>query len=147
MTQGRVSSGDGMRIVAWCLTGVVVVFVGLALFRNSSDTREVCVAYRDLDMIYEQVELWRFSLGEYPQDLREMVVLSPDDNKSDVGFWALPRDPFGREYRLVVKDGCATLIFYGRDGVPGGDGEDRDWIWPRDRDVARSLRHRSVRRR
>ena len=41
----------------------------------------------------------------------------------------LPRDPWGNEYEYRPPEGVETyvIVCYGADGVPGGDGDDRDY--------------------
>ena len=65
--------------------------------------------------------------GRYPESLEELVT--PDEN----GFAFLdqetvPRDPWGNEYMYEPPSaGSKFRVFtYGEDGVPGGEGKDRD---------------------
>jgi len=41
-----------------------------------------------------------------------------------------PVDPWGRPYLYEVTDDGPRAWTYGRDGEPGGDGEDGDVFWP-----------------
>jgi hypothetical protein len=38
-------------------------------------------------------------------------------------------DPWCREYLLLKDESGMRIATFGRDGLPGGQGEDRDFIW------------------
>lgn len=66
--------------------------------------------------------------GKWPDDLRVLVV--PDVNgESYLDVATVPLDPWGREYLYEPpRSGRPAPRIYslGRDGLPGGDGEDAD---------------------
>jgi hypothetical protein len=96
------------------------------------------VAYVDLERIIDDLERWIQFFGSYPSSISEMV-LRADSPAGSPGPEQKPKDPFGNEYKLEFIDSKPSIIFYGRDGVAGGTGEDRDWRWPQDRIKARPV--------
>lgn len=65
--------------------------------------------------------------GWYPDTLRDLVV--PDTNgHTYIKGTNIPRDPWGREYLYAPPgtDGIPTVSTLGKDGIPGGDGDDAD---------------------
>jgi len=66
--------------------------------------------------------------GRFPESIEELVT--PDEN----GFTFLdretvPLDPWGNEYIYEPPSGSSMkfrVLTYGEDGVPGGEGKDRD---------------------
>lgn len=101
--------------------------------------KEPCLAYVDMDRIMFQLELWKDVYGYYPSNLREMVIKGDSISRDSPGLDEYPKDPYGGEFKLEFVNSKPNIIFYGRDGVPGGTGEDRDWRWPQDRDGARRV--------
>lgn len=99
---------------------------------------EPCEAYRVLDQIWRHVEYWKALHGHYPGSLRELVCTEASEDWEPC-FDEYPRDPYGHDFVLQVIDQEPVIIFYGEDGVPGGTGPDRDWLWPRDRPVAKPI--------
>jgi general secretion pathway protein G len=66
--------------------------------------------------------------GKYPDTLD--VLLKPDGHgKTYLNTTGIPRDPWGREYRYDAPSKAnprARVYSYGKDGKPGGVGEDAD---------------------
>lgn len=66
--------------------------------------------------------------GKFPDGL--VVLVTPDANgQTYYGKESLPRDPWGREYRYDAPEPGhprPRVYTYGKDGEPGGEGEDAD---------------------
>ena len=66
--------------------------------------------------------------GAFPDALEELVHV--DGSLQDYHLvGGLPKDSWGRPYHYTPPDQARfrpNLVTYGRDGVPGGDGDDRD---------------------
>jgi general secretion pathway protein G len=66
--------------------------------------------------------------GVYPSALEQILMPDPDT----IGYLrstSLPRDPWGRAYLYAAPDEhCRDprIWTYGRDGLPGGEGDDAD---------------------
>lgn len=75
------------------------------------------LAAEDLRVIGKAVERYRARNGRYPVDPQALVPLELE---------RLPVDPWGRPYRYRLEGGSYVVETLGRDGNPGGTGEDRD---------------------
>ncbi len=65
--------------------------------------------------------------GEFPNSL-ELLVQNDDNNKRYLNVTIVPKDPWSNEYVYNPPEGINEfeVICYGKDGVPGGEGDDRD---------------------
>ena len=80
------------------------------------------------------LHLFRVDTGRYPNANEGLQALLA--NRSNQPSWKgpyvqyghIPNDPWGRAYvyRLSPQEDGYVLISYGRDGMPGGEGEDQD---------------------
>lgn len=75
------------------------------------------VAADDLIRIGRALEAHRARRGSYPPDLAALIPSLID---------AIPPDPWGRAYVYRREAGSYVLETRGRDGEPGGDGQDAD---------------------
>lgn len=89
------------------------------------------IAALDLARIREALHAYAFDRGRYPAVLEELLVADP----REIGYLnnrrRIPPDPWRRPYRYSPgPDGTRfVLSCLGRDGKPGGTGEDQDlWI-------------------
>lgn len=66
--------------------------------------------------------------GRYPESLEALVT--PDSNgHSFLDTETVPKDPWGNEYTFEPAPSGSPkfrVISYGKDGVPGGEGDDAD---------------------
>ncbi len=83
----------------------------------------------DLHTIDSAVEQYMISnAGQAPHSLE--VLVTPDEHaKKYLKRDTLPMDPWGNEYAYEPPFGTQDhrIICYGRDGAPGGEGDDRDY--------------------
>ena len=83
----------------------------------------------DLHTIDSAVEQYMISnAGQAPNSL-EVLVLPDENGKKYLKRDTLPKDPWGNEYGYEPPIGTQDyrIICYGRDGAPGGEGDDRDY--------------------
>lgn len=60
-----------------------------------------------------------------PDSLEELT--EPDEETGQPYIKSIPLDPWDHEYEYIVNnDGTFEILSYGRDGAPGGTGEDAD---------------------
>lgn len=83
-----------------------------------------------LSSLSMKVESYALDVGSPPKTLVDLVT-KPASAKNWTGPYAKPsdlQDPFGNAfgYRAPGEHGAFDLIFYGRDGQPGGDGYSAD---------------------
>ncbi len=121
------------------LIELVVVILILAILASliiprivgRSDDAQRAKAASDIATLRAQVQMYRTDVGSYPemlQDLRSRPSEGSDGWKGPYLDKELPTDPWGNEYDYQVSsDGeNFTIISYGKDGAPGGDGNNAD---------------------
>lgn len=118
---------------------VVIVIIGLLAgyvaprYFSQVGKSEVQVARAQLDAIEKALDQYRLDMRQLPSAEQGLVVLvarpanEPKWNGPYLKKMA-PADPWGRPYvyRVPGQKGDFDLFSYGRDGKPGGNGEDAD---------------------
>ena len=112
-------------VVAVAFASVVVAKVRDKL----ADARRGAVR-RDLRLLEEAASRYAITHQGYPEDLDFLNFCCFDCSRGCYrSFEPPPKDPWGREYvyRPPSRRGEKPLVFtLGKDGMTGGDGEDRD---------------------
>ena len=118
---------------------VVIVIIGLLAgyvaprYFSQVGKSEVQVAKAQIDSLEKALDLYRLDNRRYPtseQGLKALVE-KPVNESSWKGPYLkkiIPSDPWGNAYvyRQPGAKGEFDLVSYGRDGKPGGTGEDAD---------------------
>lgn len=118
---------------------VVVVIIGLLAgyvapkYFSQVDRSEVQVARAQIDAFERALDLYRLDVKRYPTTEQGLRALT-DAPAGDAGWKgpylkkAVPADPWGRPYvyRAPGPRGEFQILSHGRDGKPGGSGEDAD---------------------
>jgi general secretion pathway protein G len=118
---------------------VVVVIIGLLAgfvaprYFGQVGKSEVSVAKAQIDALEKALDQFRLDTGHYPsseQGLKALVDRPVNEPK-----WAgpylrkeVPLDPWGKAYMYKIPGEKTDfeLVSYGRDGQPGGSGENAD---------------------
>jgi general secretion pathway protein G len=113
---------------------IVVVIIGLLLvFVAPNALKKFFVAQRtrakmDITGISSAVKDYVLDHGgKYPSSIEELVT--PDDhNQTYLDRTTVPNDPWKNPYIYEPPSGGQSfrIISYGRDGAPGGEGDDAD---------------------
>lgn len=118
---------------------VVIVIIGLLAgyvaprYFSQVGKSEIQVARAQLESIEKALDQFRLDTRNYPtaeQGLQALVE-KPANAQNWSGPYlkkAVPSDPWGKPYvyRVPGQRGEFELFSYGRDGKPGGTGEDSD---------------------
>lgn len=118
---------------------VVVVIIGLLAgyvaprYFSQVGKSEVQVARAQIDAFEKALDLYRIDMRRYPSSDQglQALVSAPAGDANWKGPYlkkALPMDPWGRPYSYK-SPGAKTdyeILSFGRDGKPGGSGEDAD---------------------
>lgn len=118
---------------------VVVVIIGLLAgyvaprYFSQVGKSEVQVARAQIDAFEKALDLYRIDMRRYPSNDQglQALVSAPAGDANWKGPYlkkALPMDPWGRPYSYK-SPGAKTdyeIVSLGRDGKPGGSGEDAD---------------------
>lgn len=120
---------------------VVIVIIGLLAgyvaprYFSQVGRSEVQVARAQIDSLEKALDQYRLDVRRYPsaEEGLEALVAKPAAAASWNGPYlkkAVPQDPWGRPYvyRFPGAKGDFELVSYGRDGKPGGSGEDADIV-------------------
>ncbi|MFK3795834.1 MULTISPECIES: type II secretion system major pseudopilin GspG [unclassified Pseudomonas] len=91
------------------------------------------VARAQIEGLSKALDLYRLEIGHYPsteQGLQALVV-APAEESHWTGPYlqkAVPQDPWGRSYvyRYPGENSEYDLLSMGKDGQPGGEGEDAE---------------------
>lgn len=119
-------------LVVMVIIGLLAGFVAPRYFGQIGKS-EVKAARAQLDALGKALDQYRLDVGRYPsteQGLTALMVKPADEPKWTGPYLrkAVPGDPWGRPYvyRAPGEHGDFDLLSYGRDGQPGGSGEDAD---------------------
>jgi general secretion pathway protein G len=118
---------------------VVIVIIGLLAgyvaprYFSQVGRSEIQVARAQIESLEKALDQYRLDMKRYPSTEEGLQALAakPGDAQAWSGPYlkkAVPLDPWGRPYvyRTPGQKGEFELISYGRDGKPGGTGEDAD---------------------
>lgn len=94
---------------------------------------EVKVAKNQIDSFQKALVAYRLDVGSFPASAVGLsaLVTAPPGQKKWAGPYlskAVPLDPWGNPYVYVQpgQHGAYDLLSYGKDGRPGGQGDDAD---------------------
>jgi len=118
---------------------VVVLIIGLLAgftaprYFGQVAKSEVNVARAQLDALAKALDQYRLDTGSYPSSeagLQALVARPADQARWNGPYLRkdVPLDPWGRPfiYRIPGERGEYELVSYGKDGQPGGSGENAD---------------------
>lgn len=112
--------------VAWS-----VYFLLIPRIVGAPDAPHRAKALSDIATLTEQVQHYRLDVGEYPASLTDLLSKPAHLSREWRGPYrdkAIPFDPWGNDYDYLVSSSgeSFTIVSFGRDGAPGGDGRDAD---------------------
>jgi general secretion pathway protein G len=118
---------------------VVIVIIGLLAgyvaprYFSQVGKSEIQVARAQIDSLEKALDQYRLDMKRYPsaEEGLEALVAKPVNAPTWSGPYlkkSLPSDPWGRpyQYRTPGQKGEFEIFSFGRDGKPGGSGEDAD---------------------
>lgn len=119
-------------LVVVAIIGLLAGYVGPRYFSQIGKA-ETKTARAQIDALEKALDHYRLDVGRYPSTEQGLAALNT--KPSGVSKWAgpylkkdIPLDPWGRAYlyKAPGEHGDFDLYSYGRDGRPGGSGEDAD---------------------
>ncbi len=129
--RGRLNDRSGFTLLE-VMAAVVIIGIllggGTIAVMTYISRAKVTRANADLQKYQEQVISFRMLVGAYPKSLKDLTEEQDgeDGNKVDALINRIDNDPWGRAYLYEVNDDDFEIMTYGRDGRPGGEGEDTD---------------------
>jgi general secretion pathway protein G len=120
-------------LVVMAIIGLLAAYVGPRYFAQLGKS-ETTTAKAQIDAFSKALDAYRIDTGRYPtteQGLNALLVAPAGVTKWNGPYLSkeVPLDPWGRAY-LYRAPGTGghdyDVITYGKDGVPGGTGDDAD---------------------
>jgi len=119
-------------LVVMVIIGLLAGYVGPRLFAQIGKS-EVKIARAQVDGLQKSLDQYRLDTSRYPTTEQGLVALrtQPGDEPRWAGPYLtkpVPKDPWGNDYQFKSPGdhGDYDLFSLGRDGRPGGSGEDAD---------------------
>ena len=119
-------------LVVMVIIGLLAGFVAPRYFAQVGKS-QVKVARAQVDALDKALDQFRLDVGRYPtsEEGLQALVVQPGTETGWSGPYlkkGVPMDPWGRPYVYVSpgQHGDFDLLSYGKDGRPGGTGEDAD---------------------
>ena len=120
-------------LVVMVIIGLLAGFVAPRYFAQVGKS-QVKVARAQIDALDKALDQFRLDVGRYPttEEGLQALVAPPSGESRWAGPYlkkAVPLDPWGRPYvyeQPGTHSGDFDLQSYGKDGRPGGSGEDAD---------------------
>ncbi len=121
-------------LIVMVILGLLGALVGPELWKKIAGAKRKA-AFTQIHEFGTTLDLYRLDVGKYPTTDQGLEVLRT--NQGDVSKWdgpylkkEVPKDPWSNayEYKSPGENGDYDLISYGRDGAPGGEGEDADVV-------------------
>lgn len=119
-------------LVVVVIIGLLVGYVGPMYFKQVGKS-EIKAARAQIDAFGKALDQYRLDTGHYPtgeQGLAALVGKPADETKWDGPYLKknVPLDPWGSPYgyKRPGEHGEYDIVSAGKDGAPGGVGEDAD---------------------
>lgn len=118
-------------LVVVAIIGLLAAYVGPRYFSQIGKS-ESAMAKAQIEAFSKAIDQYRLDVGRFPTTEQGLAVLvtSPGGNKWKGPYLAkdLPTDPWGAPYRYSSPGpkGDFEILSYGKDGLPGGAGDDAD---------------------
>ena len=119
-------------LVVIVIIGLLAGYVGPRYFSQVGKS-EVQVARAQIDALEKALDQYRLDTRRYPagEDGLNALVTAPANEPHWNGPYlkkGVPHDPWGHAYvyRMPGQRGEYEVVSYGRDGKPGGAGQDAD---------------------
>jgi general secretion pathway protein G len=119
-------------LVVMVIIGLLVGYVAPMYFKQVGKS-EVKVARAQIESFGKALDQYRLDTGHYPateQGLAALVTKPTDETRWDGPYLkkGIPTDPWGAAYtyKRPGTHGEYDIVSFGKDGVPGGAGEDAD---------------------
>ena len=135
-TLGARRRADGFTLlellVVIAIIGLLAGYVAPRYFSQVGKS-EVNVAKAQIDALQKALDQFRLDCGRYPSTelgLNALMSRLPNEQKWNGPYLskAVPLDPWGKAYlyKAPGEHGDFDLMSYGKDGQPGGSGENAD---------------------
>ena len=119
-------------LVVIVIIGLLAAYVGPRYFSQIGKS-ETTIARTQIEAFEKALDQFRIDVGRFPtteEGLNALMVRPPNGAKWNGPYLrkAVPNDPWGRAYiyRAPGAKGDFDITSYGKDGTPGGTGDNAD---------------------
>src|SRR5690606_18327481 len=117
-------------LIVMAILAMLAALVGPAFF-GSLGRSERSTAQTQISNFASALDTYRLDVGRYPNSLQGLITNDRGSRRWSGPYLradAIPMDPWGNEYQYQVTSNGRdfTLLSYGADGSPGGEGDDAD---------------------
>lgn len=122
-------------LVVVAIIGLLVAYVG-PRYAAQIGKSEITAARAQMEALAKALDTYRLDTGHYPSAVQGLAALR--ERPAGEAKWNgpylqkdVPADPWGRPYvyRAPGRKGDYELVSYGRDGAPGGTGDNADIVY------------------
>lgn len=119
-------------IIVVIILSLIAALVGPRLFKKVEKSKQQ-ITKTQIVMIENSVKMFKLDTGRYPTTEEGLKVLL--ENTGGISNWdgpylekGLPKDPWGKDYVYTYpgKNYTFEIVSLGADGLPGGEGENKD---------------------
>lgn len=123
-------------IVVITIIGILGTVVVTKMIGHTDTARQTKIRY-DLKEIVKAAELIRITTSDWPESIEAMVnATHPETGEPIAGsLKKQPKDPWGNPYEYELIGDQVVVRCLGKDGAPGGEGENRDVQEPEEGDM------------
>ena len=124
-------------MVVIIILGILAVYIGPKIMGRPGEAKQV-KARVDIAALETALKLYKLDNGSYPATEQGLLALVEKPETGNIpkkwreeGYLdkrKVPKDPWGNDFVYISPGvhGDFDIISYGADGVPGGEGEDKD---------------------
>jgi general secretion pathway protein G len=119
-------------IIVVIILSLIAALVGPRLFKKVEKSKQQ-ITKTQIVMIENSVKMFKLDTGRYPTTEEGLKVLL--ESTGGISNWdgpylekGLPKDPWGKDYVYTYpgKNYTFEIVSLGADGLPGGEGENKD---------------------
>jgi general secretion pathway protein G len=119
-------------IIVVIILSLIAALVGPRLFKKVEKSKQQ-ITKTQIVMMENSIKMFKLDTGRYPTTEEGLKVLL--ENTGGISNWdgpylekGVPKDPWGKDYIYTYpgKNYTFEIVSLGADGLPGGDGENKD---------------------
>lgn len=117
-------------MIVLVILGLLASLVAPQMFSKVSSTK-IKTAKAQMQMFQTALDTYRLDVGDYPNNLQELVNSNQTNWDGPYIPKAIPNDPWGNPYQFKVpgeNGSLFSMLSLGKDGKVGGEGESADVI-------------------